>query len=174
MTTAYSSVAALLFLLCALVQTNDPDPAFWIAAYLTGGLGLALLPRLLDSALIAPVIALWLAALVALAAHLALALQLRFRHADPSSDSLLWQLLEHELGRELGGTLALILHAVILLILHNNNNTGSSRYIALSLGAALLLAVAFAWFQFQPAMVARYSSEAPHCSGALSSSSSQQ
>lgn len=179
--TLYSSFAALLFLLCAAVQTNDPDPAFWIATYLIGGPGLALLPRFIDHVAFARFLAIWLAALFVLAANLAAGLRLRMQDtagvAD-ANDSLLWQLLEHELGRELGGTVALIIHAIILRILINNNNNNNNKSkaqgssivatLALSLGAALLIAMAFTWFQFQPAMIARYQSEAPHCSGALS------
>lgn len=175
MTSVYSSFASLLFLLCAAVQTNDPDPAFWILTYLIGGPGLSLLPRLVDHSVFARCVAIWIAALCALAAHLAAGLRLRMRDAAPADDdaSWLWQALEHELGRELGGTIALILHAIVLRVLiGSGDKNGGSRSLvasgALAVGAALLIAVAFTWFQYQPAMVARYQSEAPHCSGALS------
>jgi hypothetical protein len=179
-TSLYTSLAGLLFLLCAVVQLNDPDPAFWIAVYVLGGPGLAIAAHRLAAAHLATALTLWLAALVALAAHLAFALRDRLEldrdDADARLHSWLWHALEHELGRELGGTLALIFHAIILRALflnnNNNNNNTATRSLALSLGVALLASVAFVWFQFQSALVARHHAESPHCSGALSSSSS--
>lgn len=184
---AYSLVSTLLFLLCAAVQSNDPDPAFWIATYLIGGplLNLAARPGFLPPATALRCVALWIVALVALAAHLAAALrEVYFAHGGlQSEDSLLWQLMEHELGRELGGTLALIVHACIVRVLlvstinqSGAQGSGNSRFATLValLGVALVGATALVWFQFQSAMALRYQQESPHCSGALSSPASQQ
>jgi hypothetical protein len=183
----YSFVSSLLFLLCATVQTNDPDPAFWIATYLIGGPLLVLLarPGFLHPSTATHCLTLWIAALVALAAYLAAALRVVYlahsggdHHLD---DSLLWQLLEHELGRELGGTLALIVHACIVRVLlvstinDGAQGSGKSRIATLvaALGVGLVGAVALVWFQFQSAMTVRYQQDSPHCSGALSPSSQQ-
>jgi hypothetical protein len=181
---AYSLLSSLLFLLCAAVQTNDPDPAFWIATYLIGGPLLVLLvrPAFLHPSTAAHCLTVWIAALVALATYLAAALRVVYlAHSGGDvrlDDSLLWQLLEHELGRELGGTLALIVHACILrvLLLSTINDaaqgSGKSRIPTLvaALGVALVGAIAVVWFQFQSAMTLRYQQDSPHCSGALSSS----
>jgi hypothetical protein len=159
-------VASLLFVLCAVVQTNDPDPELWITLYVLGGpvLTAVLSFRLLSDASFAWLAGAWLTCVTAFGVHLMRQLWQRFEWHESRSDSFVWQLMEHELGREIGGTAMLAIHALLLL---TRVQSANSRLWPGLLGLAFASAVALVWYLFQHDLTARYRQETPHCNDAL-------
>jgi hypothetical protein len=163
LTLLYRLVSSLLFVMCAVVQYNDPDPELWISLYLLGGPVLTLILAVRPS--FVSLASVWLALMVAFAAYLTRQLLQRFDW-QPSGDdeSFLWRLLEHELGREIGGTLMLIVHAGLLVF--TSGSAGRSSVLPV-IGVTLVVAVALVWHFFQNEMTARYRAATPHCDNAL-------
>lgn len=159
MSLAYDLLSSALLLVCASVQANDPDPALWIALYALGGPALTLLWRTAPPSASRALTAAWIAGVAAFGVQLARQLWASFVPDDSgSSTSLLWQALEHELGREIGGCLVLIVHACTLWTLHR----GGARFCSL-VGVFFIVSVAAVWWLFQREMAQRLYSTAPHC-----------
>lgn len=99
-------------------------------------------------------------------------------HAPPQQ--LLWQFLEDERGREVGGLALLVLHLIYVrrclrpsggpaALSAAQQRRTTAVGVDQRMGAAVLLAVlavaVYAWIRYQPQMQARYNT--PHCTGAF-------
>ena len=161
----YDVVSSTLLVVCAAVQINDPDPELWMAVYMLGGPGLALLWRCAPSRTSSAVTVAWSVAIAAFGVHLAQQLAASFgADRGGGATSMVWQVLEHELGRELGGCGVLLVHAATLWTLHRR---ASVRVCSL-IGVAFLVCVAGVWWLFHRELTRRFHLSAPHCSGAFS------
>ncbi|EDQ85450.1 uncharacterized protein MONBRDRAFT_11784 [Monosiga brevicollis MX1] len=173
----YLVLAGAFFAACAWAQINDPDSLPWMAAYL--GLGTLLNAVVVTgwtSGLLASVLPMVVGGILAFAGHLLYTIRtdLDVTPQGPSASwqdnaaALVWQILEHEQGREVGGLLLLAAHVGFLRALAGaqaGRTTGWANKLAALVMVLALGGAAYAW-RFQPEMNARYHTE--HCSGAFS------
>lgn len=172
-TAAYLVLAALFFSAAAFANLNDPDPLWWVVAYVGGGVALPAAHALESRPARRRQL---LGAAAALAAALGVVISVFSGRLWPRLDfglplgALAWSALEEEEGREaVGLTLLLlhVLHVASLLLPEGEGGGRSSRVSAgamLALGGAVVAAIG-AWVFARPDMIAKQG--VAHCEGAF-------